>query len=148
MPKTDAKTAIVILAAGLSTRFGGDKLRADLNHKPLALWALDASLSAKPDRLLAVTRPEMAGLFSPALDNGDIVINPDPTAGQSASLSLALQRLAPDITHLLYVLADQPLLDGPLLANFLQLAQDGVGLAALRDQGHLSPPCPVQPALL
>ena len=44
----------LILAAGQSRRFGGGKLRALWNGRPLILWALEAALAAPVTEVILV----------------------------------------------------------------------------------------------
>jgi molybdenum cofactor cytidylyltransferase len=100
--------AVVLLAAGLSSRFGADdKLAAPLEGLPLGLHAA-RMLGAMPfARRIAVVRdngPDFARFgFTP-------IVNPNPAAGQSGSIGLgvAAARMA-EPTAVLIALADMPL---------------------------------------
>ena len=47
----------LVLAAGLATRFGGDKLSAPLGGEPLLFHAIRAARAAPVDRVIVITRP-------------------------------------------------------------------------------------------
>ena len=140
MPDNACKIAGVVLGAGLSTRFNGDKLTAPLAVQPLAFWVLRAAREAGLDSLLLVTRPGLVEFFAARFPDLNIVANLDPALGQASSLALALRHIPQDASHLLFMLADQPLLGSHLLRHFKHLAKSGVGLAALRDHDHAKPP--------
>lgn len=109
--------AVVLLAAGLSTRFGSeDKLSYPLHGLPLGLHAARTLAHLPFAARIAVTReggPDFAGYgFEP-------VINPDPANGQSSSLHLgiaAAREVQPQA--ILVALADMPRVS---LAHFLSL---------------------------
>ena len=47
-------TAIILVAAGVGARFGGDKLWVDLGGRPLVSWSLRHLLDTQPDHLVLV----------------------------------------------------------------------------------------------
>jgi len=51
------KLAAIVLAAGSSTRFGGNKLSATFRGEPLLAHAIRAARAAPVDEVLVVTRP-------------------------------------------------------------------------------------------
>ncbi|MDC0739620.1 nucleotidyltransferase family protein [Cognatishimia sp. SS12] len=82
------KTIGILLAAGRSSRFGGqDKLLADLNGRPLVQYAAAALLGAECDHAVAVVRP---GGVPPALLGMAHLTLPGHDAPQSASVKLGL----------------------------------------------------------
>jgi molybdenum cofactor cytidylyltransferase len=99
--------AVILLAAGLSSRFGPrDKLAVPLDGLPLGLHAarmLEALPFAHKVAVTAANGPDFAAYgFAP-------VINPDPAAGQSVSIRMGVAhaRIAgPEAV--LIVLADMP----------------------------------------
>ncbi|RJX34836.1 MAG: putative selenium-dependent hydroxylase accessory protein YqeC [Desulfarculus sp.] len=134
------KVAGIILAAGQGRRFGADKLLAPLAGQPLISWALQAALASELDLLVLVTRREVAQALGRGGPRLRVVLNPAPEQGQAASLKLGLSCLEPEFSHILFLLADQPLISAGLINRFLRLAQEGVELAALQPQSRLRPP--------
>jgi probable selenium-dependent hydroxylase accessory protein YqeC len=132
--------AAVILAAGLSTRFGSEKLTRPLAGKPLAHHAIEAALASSLDRVLVVTRPGLAEPLDRAFPGAEIVINEQAAQGQSSSLRLGVEALRPRESHVLFLLADQPLVSPDLIDSFVAAARTGEELAALAGDGRLSPP--------
>lgn len=54
------KLAAIVLAAGSSTRFGGDKLSASFRGEPLLHHAIRAARAAPVDQVLVISRPDLA----------------------------------------------------------------------------------------
>ncbi|HEU4648004.1 MAG TPA: nucleotidyltransferase family protein [Gemmatimonadales bacterium] len=147
----------LVLAAGSSSRFGGDKLLAPWRGRPLVAHAL-AAVSAAIDagsltggcvvvplgqrELLRLTRE--AGL--------DVVENPAPAAGLSSSLRLGIARLErtapPDRPRAAVIfLGDQPLVRPDVVAK-LTAAWHGERLAAVRPRYAETPNEPGHPLLI
>lgn len=126
----DCMTALVMLAAGRGTRFGGGKLNAPLAGKPLAQHVADRLGSLPFSRLIAVcadATPELPGfervMLAPA----------DGPLSRSIAAGIAALR---DDTSVLIALADMPLVPSAhfqaLLAAFDgDVVASGVGALAM-----------------
>ena len=82
----------VVLAAGAGSRFGGGKLRATLDGRPIVRHVIDAAVAAGLDPIVIVVPPDDAleGLdLAPATP----VTNPRPQEGLSSSVRLGLRAL-------------------------------------------------------
>ncbi len=130
----------VILAAGLSSRFGGEKLITRLAGRPLGAWAVRAAMASRLGRVVLVARPDMAEVLSAFYPGLELVLNPQASAGQALSLRLGLEALGPEYSHALFLLADQPLISPGLIDRFIREAETGRGLAALAGLESFSPP--------
>jgi CTP:molybdopterin cytidylyltransferase MocA len=102
----------VVLAAGTGARFGGGKLMAELDGRPLLLHVLTAVRGAAPARCVVVLGADAAAIEA-RIDWRDEVriVNPTPEAGLSGSLRLGVATCLgalPAISGILVVLADQP----------------------------------------
>jgi molybdenum cofactor cytidylyltransferase len=89
------KVGGVVLAAGAASRFGGGKLRADLDGRPVVRHVLDAAIAAGLDPIVIVVPP------GDALDGLDLaparsIMNPTPEDGLSGSVRLGLHALEMD----------------------------------------------------
>jgi molybdenum cofactor cytidylyltransferase len=89
------KVGAVILAAGAASRFGGGKLGADLDGRPIVRHVLDAAGAARLAPIVIVVPP------GAALDGIDLapatpVMNPTPEDGLSGSVRLGLHALEAD----------------------------------------------------
>lgn len=105
-----ARVGAVILAAGASSRFGGQKLLAPLLGKPVLQHVLD-TVTALGLGDTVVVLGEAGDELDAALGwRGERRIrNPDPGAGLSSSLRLGLGALGADLDAALVLLGDQPL---------------------------------------
>ena len=85
----------VVLAAGAGSRFGGGKLRATLDGRPIVRHVIDAAVAAGLDPVVIVVPPDGAleGLdLAPATQ----VTNPAPQEGLSSSVRIGLRALDAD----------------------------------------------------
>ena len=141
MSEAAGKTIVngVILAAGLASRFGQNKLLQPLAGRPLFRHALEAALESGLHELVLVCGPELARI-APQKPRLTCVLNPKPQLGQAGSLRLGLEAAAPRCSHVLFMLADQPLITRALIDHFIHLALDGRDLACLGWQSDLGPP--------
>jgi molybdenum cofactor cytidylyltransferase len=101
------RVALVLLAAGLSTRFGADdKLAAPLNSLPLGLHAASMAATLPFTARIAVTGarpPDFAAYGFTTVENDD------PAAGQGRSIALGVQAArAHEVDAVLVILADMP----------------------------------------
>lgn len=123
------KLAAIILAAGLSRRFGSaDKLLADLCGDHVVGWTARAILDAGFDDVVVVTgaddasrRATLAGL---ALR---LVINAEPSDGQGRSIATGVASLSADCDGALIVPADMPALTPAMVERLAAAFRDGAG---------------------
>lgn len=114
---TDGRFAGVVLAAGAGTRFGGGKVRAPLDGRPLVAHVLAAARAAGIARLVLVLGRDAAAVrealaaADPAAPTGLLIaVNPAPERGLATSLRLgvAAATAAPAPRGVVVLLADQP----------------------------------------
>ncbi|MEZ5708930.1 MAG: nucleotidyltransferase family protein [Blastomonas sp.] len=130
---------IALLAAGLSTRFGGDKLDAMLGGKPLGAWALDTAISVQCGTPVLVTGTPSPRFAEAALaaEMVELAINPDPMAGLSSSVAIAA-RIAQQrrSSTLLLMLADMPFVRIETLRALIEQVEPGRPAAVLHADGR------------
>lgn len=102
--------AAVVLAAGLSTRFGGDKLVYPHAGKPLAAHIADTLAALPLSWRIAIVPPAPSPRGELFAERGfELVTNPDPREGMGASLALGARRATElGAAALLVCLADMP----------------------------------------
>src|SRR5918992_1222565 len=87
-------TAGLILAAGRGSRFGGRKMLAEINGRPMLQHVLDLAAAAELEPVVVVLG-EDADELDASLDwRTEIrVRNPDPERGISSSIAIGLEAL-------------------------------------------------------
>lgn len=104
----------ILLAAGLSTRFGQSKLIVKLGGKRVIDMVLCAAIESELAKLrLVVSRasfPENHILEEIARHGVKIIFNPAPHKGMSSSLKLGLEQVSPHANGAMILLGDQPLI--------------------------------------
>jgi molybdenum cofactor cytidylyltransferase len=119
LPKTDAmsgtgaqrrpRIAALILAAGLSRRFGdGHKLLADLDGKPVVRHVVEKVTASSARPVLLVTGHQADAVARAAGDTVGIVHNPSYAEGLAASLRAGLAALPAGLDGVLVCLGDMP----------------------------------------
>jgi CTP:molybdopterin cytidylyltransferase MocA len=122
------RVGAVVLAAGAGSRFGGGKLRADLDGRPVVRHVLDAAVAAGLDPIIVVVPPDGA------LDGIDLaparpVTNPTPQEGLSSSVRLGLRELDADATAAdspeaaVILPGDQPRVRPAVIAALIEAAE-------------------------
>jgi CTP:molybdopterin cytidylyltransferase MocA len=112
--------AAVILAAGAGSRFGGSKLLARLEGRPILAHVVDTARAAGLDPIVVVGPP--TGEMD-ELDLGPVrrVTNETPQEGLSSSVRLGLRELElePSVTAALILPGDQPRVRPETIAELL-----------------------------
>ena len=118
----------ILLAAGFSTRFGGDKLMSEINGR--ALIEYSAAALAPCDRIVAVTRDDNQALLARlhALDIA-CVINPEPARGMGYSIARGVKATA-DSAGWCILPADMPFVSATTTARIVSALSNGAQLAA------------------
>jgi CTP:molybdopterin cytidylyltransferase MocA len=108
----------ILLAAGSSRRFGGDKLLAPYRGRPLLEHSLDA-LASSPDvrTTLVVVRPDFP--VPPPRPRCRFVANPEHEEGMGSSLRAGVRAAPEDADAYLVALADMPGITPELVASVI-----------------------------
>ena len=114
------KIGLVIMASGLSRRFGRNKLIEPLCGKPLIEWITDKS-EGLFDRRIVVTRSEAVRDF--CTENGiDCIFHELPH--RNDTVRLGLEAIMADVDYCFFSPADQPLIKKESLEALVKAARD------------------------
>jgi molybdenum cofactor cytidylyltransferase len=114
------RIAAIILAAGLSSRMGSNKLLAEWGGTPLVRLVAQAALKSQARPVLIVTGHEAAKVEA-ALEGLDVafVRNPAYAEGLSASLKAGVRALPETADGALVLLGDMPEIDAKLIDRMI-----------------------------
>lgn len=125
----------LVLAGGAGRRFGGGKLLADWQGRPLVVRSVENALAAPVEAVIVVVgcrssavRAALGHLTDPRLR---IVDAPDWDDGLSASLKAGVAALPPDAGSLAIFLGDMPLIDPASAAPLFGAVEAGAAAARL-----------------
>ncbi|MFO1540563.1 MAG: NTP transferase domain-containing protein [Chloroflexota bacterium] len=148
------RIAVVVLAAGAGTRFGGGKLLAPLAGRPVLAHVLDAVGAAAPAATYLVVGPDGDALAAAAgAGVVTVVRNPDPGRGLASSVAIGVAAAAagePAPDAILVALGDQPRIRADVIAALADAAATaaGAGAAFVAPRYADEPDAVVNPVLL
>ena len=109
-----------MLAAGAGSRFGGHKLTATVEGRPILQHVLDRLDAAGVDDVVVVLGDDAEAIETGIAWRAERrTRNPDPARGLSSSLQLGIAALGEDVEAALVVLGDQPRLSTEVVAALL-----------------------------
>ncbi len=122
---TSRDVTAVVLAAGAGSRFGGDKLLASLEGRPVLQHVLDRLADAGVQEVVVVLG-EDADAIEEAIDwrREGRVRNPEPGRGLSSSVRIGIEALDGGVDGALIVLGDQPLVSHATIRALLDAPPD------------------------
>jgi CTP:molybdopterin cytidylyltransferase MocA len=120
----------LLLAAGRSARFGGDKLLAPLHGRPVLSWSA-AAIAGEVDVLYVVVPAGDAARIA-ALDAVPHVVveNAGRDAGMASSIVAGIAALPDEATAVVIALADQPLVTPAVVRRLRERWREG-GVSAV-----------------
>lgn len=119
-PLRAPRIAAVVLAAGLSSRMGSNKLLAEWRGKPLVRWTVESALASEAKPVIVVTGHESAKVEA-VLKGLDvrIVHNLHYVAGLSVSLKAGILAVPANCDGALVLLGDMPEISAPLIDRMI-----------------------------
>jgi molybdenum cofactor cytidylyltransferase len=123
MVSQSAKSRIhcVVLAAGLSTRFGASKLTQEYNGKPLLQFALSSASAISPGRVHVVVGHDQPAVRAAADGFADTFIdNRDYRSGMGSSIAAGVRAVRDQADAILILLGDQPLISATHLFKLVE----------------------------
>jgi molybdenum cofactor cytidylyltransferase len=133
------KIAVILLAAGMSTRMNGHKLLVELDGKALVSYPVEAALRSHADTVLVVLGHNGDAVRS-VLRQGrqQYIVNDRYQAGMSTSLQAGISALAEDIDGAIILLGDQPLVTPDLIDQIIAAAAEHPGHIIVTGYGAAS----------
>ena len=121
--------AALLLAAGRSSRFGGDKLLAPLRGHPVLFWSA-AAIATEVDALYLVV-PTGATARVAALEGIPAVVveHAGRDAGMASSIRAGIAALPPEVEAVVIALADQPLIARDVVRRLCARWREGGAMA-------------------
>ena len=138
------KTAIILLAAGASSRFeDGDKLTAKLEGHNVLSLAARAAAALPFKHKIAVTPHHESKRAKIAKEQGwRVVENPDAAKGQSSSIRVGLDAIEADqeVEQFLFLLGDMPFVPAHHISALLLAKTPEIDAVMTTVQNFLTPP--------
>ena len=123
------RLGIVLLAAGVGKRFGGNKLTAQVRGKPMYLWAME-NIEEMTTELPIVVVTGTPEIVSAAEAKGMIAIfNGQPELGISLSIRLGIEAVIQEdrkVDGILFMVCDQPWLEKTTLVRLMSEFDGGI----------------------
>lgn len=141
----------VVLAAGAGTRFGGGKLRADWNGRPLICAAVSAACASPAESVTLVTGadPEVAEAARCGCERPMVVVQAmDWADGLAASLKAGFSSAPAQAKGVFVFLGDMPRVPHDLAGRLAEALTGGASAAAPVRDGVRGHPVLVGPALM
>lgn len=120
METKDIKIGLVIMASGLGKRFGGNKLMAELDNKPLVKWIIDLT-EGFFDRRIVVTRSTDVKALCDSLNIQSIL---HELPNRNDTVRLGLSAIREEIDYCFFVPGDQPLLSRETISKLILSARE------------------------
>jgi molybdenum cofactor cytidylyltransferase len=140
---TGPRATAIVLAAGGATRFGGGKLVAELDGRPILQWVLDALDAARIDDVIVVLGDGADEVEAAVAWRAERrVRNPDPAAGLASSVRIGLAAVPPATDVVLIALGDQPLVRPEVARTLVARAAVGprpIAVPRYTDDGGTNP---------
>jgi molybdenum cofactor cytidylyltransferase len=136
--------ALIILAAGSSSRLGKPKQNLVFQGSTLLQRSINAALAADCQKVLVVLGAN-AQVIEPTIKNDPIQIihNPDWETGMSSSISCGLSALLkanPRMKAVILMLCDQPFADTSIINQLIQASASNKPLVACNYNGTIGVP--------
>ena len=129
-PPHEPRIAAVVLAAGLSSRMGTNKLLIQLAGKPLVRHSVEAAVASRAQSVIVVTgnnREEVEAALREI--NVKFVNNPEFSEGLSSSLKCGLKALPTECDGAMVLLGDMPFVTPALIDRLIAAFAPGLGRA-------------------
>ena len=114
------KTAVLILAAGESSRYGSAKQLVLIDGKPMLQHCIDTANQLSFGEVYTVLGSH-GDEVSRHISGTDIIYNPQWQLGLSSSIAIGARHLKDEVDAILILLADQPRINSEYLKRLVAL---------------------------
>ncbi len=133
------KINLILLAAGNSNRFKGNKLLAAVNNKPMYMNIFEKVLKVNFNKIILVTRYEEIK-ESLLKQKVEVVMNYNSELGISHSIKLGIQK-SDDADAYMFMVCDQPFITLDSIKALIDVyMKNNKGLACVKYEGNLGNP--------
>ncbi len=133
------KINLILLAAGNSNRFKGNKLLAAVNNKPMYMNIFEKVLKINFNKIILVTRYEEIK-ESLLKQKVEVVMNYNSELGISHSIKLGIQK-SDDADAYMFMVCDQPFITLDSIKALIDVyMKNNKGLACVKYEGNLGNP--------
>ena len=138
---SEHSTTVIILAAGLSNRFTGDKMVAKISGKPMIRYTVESALASSADHVIVVLNDRQDSVAHLLPREVRIVINSHTTNGLSSSISLGVREVKEKACSCVLLLGDQPMVSSAMLDRLIELhLSNSEAMIAYRYKGETRNP--------
>lgn len=109
----------VIMASGFGTRFGGNKLMAELGGKPLIKWILDTTEGVFDYRVVVTRNQDVRDLCEQC--GARVILHNAP--GRNDTVRIGLEPVADMLNYCFFVPADQPFISRETFLHMIEAAK-------------------------
>ncbi|MGI0090598.1 MAG: nucleotidyltransferase family protein [Nitrososphaerales archaeon] len=140
-PNETRKVACIILAAGMSTRFGSLKQLVEIEGRPLLQRAVDIANDSNADYVILVIGAHSSEILGKVqTGRAQVVFNKDYERGQSTSLRCGIANLPDDCAGTIIMVADQPFLKSEYLNEMILIFEQKCGDSEVVALSHAGEP--------
>ncbi len=132
-----AKNAIIILAAGNSSRLGRDKQLLKINERSLLKTSIEAAINSQADHILIVLGHHSESISKEIPENLQYTTNPNWQKGMGNSFKFGLQNaleLYTQLDSIIISVCDQPYISGEVFDRLTNSFNEDIDIVASKYQ--------------
>ncbi len=130
----------IILAAGLSTRFNGNKLMFEIKHKKLIEYVMEnVNKSQLYEKIIVING--MSDFKKLIPENFKVVINNNHSSGMSSSIKIGIENVSGNSDGAMIILGDAPLITKEIIDKLIdEYSVHDAGMTGVYHNGDVRNP--------